>query len=139
MAMAELVNGLSYEQREAAEGLLNFIEESPSMFHTVAALRRRLEAQGFAYLPEAAAWDCQPGGRYFTVRNNSSIIAFKVGCGVAEGYHFQATASHSDSPTFKVKAVADLEGPGNYKRLNVEAYGGSTTPGSTVRFRWRAV
>lgn len=124
MAMAELVNGLSYEQREAAEGLLNFIEESPSMFHTVAALRRRLEAQGFAYLPEAAAWDCQPGGRYFTVRNNSSIIAFKVGCGVAEGYHFQATASHSDSPTFKVKAVADLEGPGNYKRLNVEAYGG---------------
>ena len=121
---AELVNGLSYEQREMAEGLLRFVEASPTMFHTVAAIRRRLDAAGFEYLPEREAWDCVPGGSYYTVRNNSSIIAFKVGAQVAEGYHFQATASHSDSPTFKVKAHAELDGPESYKRMNVEAYGG---------------
>ena len=121
---AELVNGLSYEQREMAEGLLRFVEDSPSMFHTVAAIRSRLDAAGFAYLPEAKAWDCKPGGRYYTVRNNSSIIAFKVGAEVADGYHFQVAASHSDSPTFKVKAHAELDGPAGYKRMNVEAYGG---------------
>lgn len=121
---AELVNGLSYEQREMAEGLLGFIEDSPSMFHTVAAIRTRLDAAGFTHLPESSSWKCVPGGAYYAVRNNSSIIAFKVGSQVADGYHFQIAASHSDSPTFKVKAHAELDGPADYKRMNIEAYGG---------------
>ena len=44
--------------------------------------------------------------------------------GVAGDYHFQLTASHSDSPTFKVKAVPELDGAGETLRLNTEAYGG---------------
>lgn len=88
---------------------------------------------GFTYLPENAAWDIEPGGRYYTQRNTSSVIAFKVGedlaatwgeDGVAGDYHFQLTASHSDSPTFKVKAVPELDGAGETLRLNTEAYGG---------------
>lgn len=121
---AELVAGLTYEERKAAEGLLRFVNESPSMFHAVQSIRTRLDAEGFTYLPETSSWECAPGGSYYTVRNGSSIIAFKVGAEVAEGYHFQVTASHSDSPTFKVKAKPDLAGPAEYQRLNVEAYGG---------------
>ena len=34
------------------------------------------------------------------------------------------TAAHGDSPTYKVKAVPELEGPGEYLRLDVESYGG---------------
>ena len=49
------------------------------MFHTAAAVRRRLDEAGFAYLPESKPWEVRRGGRYYTVRNNSSIIAFKVG------------------------------------------------------------
>ena len=122
---ASMVDGLAYEERLAAEGLLGFIKESPSMFHTVRAIRSRLDEAGFVYLPEVRPWECEPGGSYYTVRNNSSIIAFKVGSDVRPAcLHFQIAASHSDSPTFKLKANPALEGPGPYARLNVEAYGG---------------
>ena len=117
---------------EVSRELLEFIRRSPSMFHTVATLREMLDTAGFACLPEGEPWDAgelavKPGGAYYAVRNNSSIVAFRVGEDVAAqggGYHFQIAAAHSDSPTFKVKAVPGLEGPGGYVRLNVEAYGG---------------
>ena len=121
---AELVAGLSYEERQAAEGLLSFVRQSPSMFHAVKAIRNRLDAAGFTYLPETAPWECAAGGSYYTVRNNSSIIAFKVGAELPDAYHFQITASHTDSPAFKVKSNPDIAGPASYQRLNVEAYGG---------------
>lgn len=97
------------------------------MFHTAATIRRRLDAAGFTYLPEVDAWDVEPGGSYYTCRNNSSVIAWHVGSKVLDPssrYHFQLTAAHADSPTFKVKAVPELDGSGEYLRLNVEAYGG---------------
>lgn len=122
--VAESGSGLTHEEIQAAEGLLRFIDESPSAFHAVSALRARFDEAGFVFLPEAQTWSCKPGGCYYTVRNGSSIIAFKVGGAVSEGCHFQITASHSDSPLFKIKAQPDLEGPGSYRRLNVEAYGG---------------
>ena len=108
-----------------SEELIGFIEQSPSMFHTVHAIRTYLDAAGFAYLPELDAWQVERGSAYYTVRNNSSVVAFKVGAQLPrERYHFQMTASHSDSPTYKVKAVPEIEGPHEYLRLNVEAYGG---------------
>ena len=141
------------EEVAQAQELAAFIRQCPSMFHTAAALRERLDAAGFVCLPEGAPWRVVPGGTYYVVRNNSSVIAFKVGerClrkgmranavsadvaradegqGVGQvaalepPLHFQITASHADSPTFKLKAVAELEGPASYTRLNVEAYGG---------------
>lgn len=104
---------------EASNDLIDFIEACPSMFHTAATIMAELDEAGFTYLPENAAWDIEPGGRYYTQRNTSSVVAFKVGedlaatwgeDGVAGDYHFQLTASHSDSPTFKVKAVPELDG-----------------------------
>lgn len=70
---------------DLAEELLDFIRESPSMFHTAAAIRARLDAAGFTYLPEAAAWDVRPGGAYYTQRNGSSVIAWRVGSAVPTG------------------------------------------------------
>ncbi len=112
---------------EAAQGLIGFIEESPSMFHAAASARRRLDEAGFVYLREGDAWQVEPGRGYYTVRNNSSVIAFRAGAAArpsADDFHFKLAASHSDSPTFKVKAVPELEGAGGSLRLNVEAYGG---------------
>ena len=107
----------------AAHDMAAFVQECPSMFHAAASLRRRLDAEGFAYLPESKPWEVRRGGCYYTVRNNSSVIAFKVGARL-DGYRFQLTASHSDSPTYKVKAAPELSSPSGYMRLNVEAYGG---------------
>ena len=113
---------------ETSRELIAFIESSPSMFHTVATARRYLDAAGFVYLPEGGAWQVEPGGRYYTTRNGSSIIAWRVGPEVSvtgsDGYHFQMTAAHADSPTFKLKSVPVRKGPGDYLRLDVEAYGG---------------
>ena len=119
---------------DAARGLVDFIDASPSMFHTTATIRRELDEAGFTYLPETAAWNVCPGGSYYTVRNGSTVIAWVVGSEVGAAvrgvddaalpYHFQIAAAHGDSPTFKVKSVPELAGPGEYLRLNVEAYGG---------------
>lgn len=113
-------------ERDAAAGLVEFLRACPTAFHAVARIRERLDAAGFTYLPERADWDVAPGGRYYTVRNNSSLVAWRVGAEVdaAGPYHFQMSASHSDSPTYKVKASPELVGADGSVRLDVEAYGG---------------
>ena len=119
------VNGCAVSELDvqAAQRMIDFVSECPSMFHTVAALRQRLDAAGFTFVPEGQRWSIERGGAYYTVRNNSSLIAFRVGEKL-DSYHFQLTAAHSDSPTYKVKAAPELVGPAEYLRLNVEAYGG---------------
>lgn len=125
------------EGQSPAEGLLAFIHESPTAFHAVASIRAQLDREGFTYLPEGAAWEVRPGGAYYTQRNGSSIVAWRVGAEVpcadasttaggtsSAPYHFQLAASHSDSPAFKVKSTAEVEGPAGYVRLDTEAYGG---------------
>lgn len=74
-------------------------------------------------MPESAKMEIKKGGNYYTTRNNSSILAFQVGELFDDYQYFQITASHSDSPTYKVKAVPELEGPFEFLRLNVEGYG----------------
>ena len=108
---------------EISKELLQFIQDSPSMFHSIKTVKTYLDKAGFTYLPEGKAWSIKKGGHYYTTRNHSSIIAFKIGK-TLDDYHFQLTAAHSDSPTYKVKSVPEMKGQGNYLKLDVEAYGG---------------
>lgn len=101
----------------------DFIEKAVSPFHAVECMKNKLNAEGFTELKEADKWELIPGGEYYVTRNESSIIAFKLP-EVLEDYHFQICASHSDSPTYKVKNVPELEGIAGYLKLNVEPYGG---------------
>ena len=105
------------------EELLKFIKNSPSMFHTIETISKELKAAGFQYLPETRDWELKAGGAYYTTRNGSSLIAFKIGEEIKD-LHFQITASHSDSPTYKIKHLPELEGAGGSLRLDVEGYGG---------------
>ena len=105
------------------EELLKFIKDSPSMFHTIETISKELKAAGFQYLPETRGWELKAGGAYYTTRNGSSLIAFKIGEEIKD-LHFQITASHSDSPTYKIKHLPELEGAGGSLRLDVEGYGG---------------
>ncbi len=110
------------KNKEASKELLEFIRLSTSPFHAVANLKSMLDAAGFVELLEEKKWDLKNGGKYYTTRNDSSIIAFKVPKG--DFTNFQLVASHSDSPSFKVKENAELFTDGNYVELNVEKYGG---------------
>ena len=109
--------------REEAMELAAFIKESPTPFHVTANIGVILEKEGFMPLQESRKWEMKAGGKYYVTRNHSSIIAFEIGEDPAD-YNFQIAASHSDSPTFKVKENAQMEVRGHYTKLNTEGYGG---------------
>lgn len=121
--VAESGSGLTHEEIQAAEGLLRFIDESPSAFTRclpcVLGLTRRIR-----FSPRSANLELQARGMLLHCAQRLEHHSLQGGRCVSEGCHFQITASHSDSPLFKIKAQPDLEGPGSYRRLNVEAYGG---------------
>ncbi len=99
---------------------LEFINKSPSPYHTVNSVRERLLAEGYTELFEGDDWQLLPNGKYFVCRNLSSIIAFRV---KNELTGFVISASHSDFPSLRVKASGS-EVRGDYTRLPVERYGG---------------
>lgn len=108
---------------QTSREVLNFIQHSPSCFHAVAEMSKMLDQAGYQRLRECESWAVTKGGKYYTTRNGSSIIAFHVGQEL-DNYHFQITASHSDSPSYKVKDKGELKGKGGYLQLNTEGYGG---------------
>ena len=101
---------------------IDFVRRSPSAFHAIHTICARLDAAGFARLDEGEPFAVAPGSRCYVTRNRSSVIAFTV---PQQGFSpFAIVASHSDSPTFKLKAGYEEEALGQYIRLNVERYGG---------------
>ena len=107
---------------KTTEELLGFLKNSPTAFQAVEEIGKKLTEAGFAKLGEHENWDIVPGGKYFVTRNGSSVIAFS---GPKEYAHsFMITASHTDSPTFKLKSAFEAEACGKYVKLNVEGYGG---------------
>ena len=78
--------------------------------------------QGFEELCENKNWQIKEGGKYFVTRNLSSVIAFKVPTKDFKSFHI--VASHSDSPTFKIKDHPEQMVKGKYVQLNTERYGG---------------
>lgn len=102
--------------------LFDFIQCSPTASHTAATVRAMLVQAGFSQLLESQPWDLQPGGRYYTTRGMSSLIAFQVP--KADFHGFSVIAPHGDSPCFKVKESPELRVDGQYTKLNTEVYGG---------------
>lgn len=107
---------------ETAEKLLAFIRKSPTAFHAVDTMRKTLADQGFQELFEKDYWKLTPGGRYMVTRNNSALIAFSIPEDAPRRFHIMA--SHSDSPTFKIKENPEITVEKAYVKLNVEKYGG---------------
>ena len=103
------------------EHLLRYLDHSPSPYHAVASAAALLEEAGFTRLEECAPWAVAPGGRYYTTRNQSSLIAFKLPAEPLTAWRM--TAAHSDCPTFYIKKDT-LEGDKAYLRLSTEGYGG---------------
>lgn len=102
--------------------LLSFIENSPTAYQAVDSAAKILEEQGFARLGAQSAWDLVPGQGYYTVQNGTSILAFRMPKQGING--MMIAASHSDSPTFKLKANCEADAFGTYVKINAERYGG---------------
>ncbi|MBQ8720229.1 MAG: M18 family aminopeptidase [Clostridia bacterium] len=96
--------------------LFEFISASPSPYHAVSTAKEALAAAGYTELCEDAPLT---SGKYYTVRDGSSLIAFNI---PASPKGFSIVASHSDSPALKVKVSGERRGA--YTTLDVERYGG---------------
>ena len=98
-----------------AERVIDFIKNSPSPYHTVKVIKDTLVREGYTELSESDVDAFSDGGKHFVVRDGSSVIAFR-----GKGNGFMMCASHSDSPSFKVKGQSN----GAYAKCTTEPYGG---------------
>ena len=113
---------MTNENITVTKELISFIEKCPTAFHAVGEIANILDSEGFTRLSEASEWNLAAGGKYYVTRNMSSIIAFAIP-EISEK-SFMITASHTDSPTYKLKTETETDTFGKYVKLNVENYGG---------------
>ncbi len=111
------------QAHELVQNLLDFIDDSPSPWHAVACMENQLREQGFACLKETETWSLKAGGRYYVIRDDSSIIAFVVGNKSLAESGFSIVGAHTDSPGLRIKPRPVMAGEG-LVRLGVEIYGG---------------
>lgn len=106
------------------EKLIKYLDNSYTAFHAINNLEQLLKENNFIKLDEQNSWKIESNKSYYVIRNASSIIAFKTPSNLDE-VGFNIVASHSDSPSFKLKPNANLKDVVNdYMKLNVEGYGG---------------
>ena len=106
---------------------IDFINKSYTAFHAIKNLEEMLEKANFKKLTEDCSWELEPGCSYYVIRNTSSIIAFKVPKSTTN-VGFNIVASHSDSPSFKVKPNGVvIDTTNDFCKLNTEGYGGMIT------------
>jgi len=109
--------------RRQVEHLLKFIDASPSPWHAVASVETQLLSFQFVKLDEADKWQLKPGGRYYVVRDDSSVIAFVLGQKPLLETGFKIIGAHTDSPGLRIKPKPTT-GMDALLRLGVEVYGG---------------
>lgn len=110
--------------KKFAENMLDFIYESPTQFNAVAVSAEMLEKNGFEKLNPKENWKLEVGKKYYTTKNSSALVAFKVNSDEVEKEGFRIIGSHTDSPGFRIKPNAEMESCGAYLKLNTEGYGG---------------
>jgi aspartyl aminopeptidase len=110
------------QKRAFNEGLLAFLQGSPTPFHAVVSMVRLLEAAGFRALAETDAWSLAPG-KYYVLRNGSSIVAFVLGTEDPTVSGIRLVGAHTDSPCLRLKPKP-VQVTQGYLHLGVEVYGG---------------
>ncbi|AZZ50144.1 M18 family aminopeptidase [Rathayibacter rathayi] len=98
-----------------------FLTASPSSYHAVAEVARRLDVAGFTGLDETRAWPTGPG-RYYVIRDGA-IIAWHLPEGAEAVTPFRILGAHTDSPGFMLKPRPTIGSKG-WLQAGVEIYGG---------------
>ena len=111
---------MKHTEEFSIEDLFDFLDNSPSPYHSAAAAAAILESEGYKLCAESEPWELVTGGRYYTTRNGSAVLAWRMPRGALTGWHI--TASHGDSPTWKVKKT-DFN-MAAFARVETEGYGG---------------
>ena len=101
------------------EGLLGFLDASPTPFHATQNMAMMLENAGFIKLQEDEKWKLKKGSKYYVTRNDSSLIAFTY----SQASNYMMVGAHTDSPNLKLKPNPIIKEHGVVK-FAVQPYGG---------------
>ena len=106
---------------------LAFMNRNPTVFHAVDAFAKRLSEAGFTALSGRDLWTSKvkAGGKYYTTRNGSGLIAFTVGKDYAPGNGVGIVAGHVDALTAKLKPIPKKSTKEGYVQLGVAPYAGA--------------
>ena len=108
--------------RVQAVDLCGFLDASPSPYHAVAEVRRRLEGQGFVGIDERDEWPSSPG-RYLVARGGA-LMAWATDDDRTPQAGYRIVGAHTDSPNLRLKPRADT-GRHGWRQVGVEIYGGA--------------
>lgn len=111
---------MSNRSKTTIDDLIHYLNNSPTAWHAVANAAATLVKHGFHELKESEVWHVKPGGHYYVIRNGSSICAFIMPKNSPT--HAHVIASHTDSPSFKLKPNAEFQKE-NMTMLGLEIYG----------------
>jgi len=106
------------------DGLLHFLDHSPTPFHAVLSATNILREHGFVHIDEADEWHLSKPGKYYVTRNDSSLVVFTLGSDDVVTDGFKMVGAHTDSPCLKVKPKPEIAVK-DYFQLGVEIYGGA--------------
>ncbi len=108
------------EKQDFNNGLLGFLDASPTPFHATKNMSMMFKNAGFEKLMETDRWELVAGKKYYVTRNDSSVIAFTYPKTVK---NYTMVGAHTDSPNLKLKPNPVIKEHGVVK-FGVEPYGG---------------
>lgn len=108
------------DKKDFNEGLLGFLDASPTPFHATQNMSMMFENAGFTKLDEENKWKLEEGEKYYVTRNDSSVIAFTYPRNVKD---YTMVGAHTDSPNLRLKPNPVIKEHGVVK-FGVEPYGG---------------
>ncbi len=108
------------KKQDFNEGLLGFLDASPTPFHATENMSMMLSNAGFIKLNEVDKWELEAGQKYYVTRNDSSVIAFTY---PKTSKNYLMVGAHTDSPNLKLKPNPVIKEHGVVK-FGVESYGG---------------
>ncbi|KAI1659916.1 aminopeptidase I zinc metalloprotease-domain-containing protein [Daldinia decipiens] len=108
------------------EPFCKFLQENPTVFHSVGYFKDKLNALDYKELPARDDWSgkLKAGGKYYVTRNGTSLIGFTVGKAYKPGNGVAIIAGHIDALTAKLKPVSNKPTKAGYIQLGVAPYAG---------------
>ncbi len=107
-----------------SDGLLKYLNECHTPYHSAEYLAGMLEKAGALRLREQDAWDIEYDRTYCFIKNGTMLCFFRISSSkepVKCGFHI--AGAHHDAPGLRIKPAVSTTDDG-YERLTVEPYGG---------------
>ncbi|KAI3133312.1 hypothetical protein CBS147326_5115 [Penicillium roqueforti] len=122
----ELIADEPVRPEDYSKPYCEFMTSNPTIFHAVKSFSNQLEEHGYKHLSERAVWtsELKRGGKFYTSRNGSSLIAFNIGSKYESGNGVAIVAGHVDALTAKLKPVSKLPNKAGFQQLGVAPYAG---------------